>query len=347
MNYNPRTISLLNRSIAEYRIRKWFKTKRKKDYAPSILLTKLMKPRNAIQIYLTREERSEFVNLIREMYIVRKTIRKYRRLYSRRPGLFYKKLLGFSPRESQFVKIIWNPLNIHIIFEKGDMLSFWKKVQWGPGSGGYYPLGDTDIKIKDMRGLVSIGVEEDHSIETLDTFHHETVHAFEGAFKKRKEVYNSKTFMFNRIKSELNAYLHNFRTSKKRRKNKINLWARNGLGLEVTEFVDDYLRYEATVERIKKLKKEIGKTKVKYKKEQMKLKLKKLNQLLEKKKLRKKYYTNSYKRIKNQIRIALEVMPIEVLHRIIYETPYERLQTKIPEAVKTYRWMKYQQYRNN
>jgi hypothetical protein len=38
-------------------------------------------------------------------------------------------------------------------------------------------------------------------------------------------------------------------------------------------------------------------------------------------------------------------MPTDVLQRIIYETPFERLQNKIPEAVKVYKKMIYEWYK--
>lgn len=344
MRYNQSTYGLVRRSIVEARIRKWFKRKSKKNISPSKLLTTLLASKKGIQIKLNLEERMEFVALIREMYKTRTIISKYREKYGRRPRLFYKRVFGFAPRKIQSVKIIWEPFNIHFIFKKNDLIAFWRKVQWGPGSGGFYPVGDTDIKIKDLRGLVSFGREEKWFVETRDLVRHESVHAFEGRIKKANHPSEDKTYMFNNIKAELNAYLHNMRYSKKLRKRRINEWARGGLGEEVKEFIEDYLRYRETLKRIRKLKKMKRKAKTKKERRILADKLEKLKKRLEQKKRKKKMYMSYFIRTVNQIKKALEVMPLEMLHRIIYETPYERLCRKIPDAVRVYLKMKYEWY---
>ena len=344
MRYNPSTYGLVRRAIVEARIRKWFKRKKKKDPSPSKLLTMLLRPKKGIHIKLDQYERMEFVGLVREMYKTRKIISKYREKYGRRPRIFYRKVFGFPPRKVQSVKVIWEPFNIHFIFKKNDLIAFWRKVQWGPGSAGFYPVGDTDIKIKDLRGLVSFGREEKWFVETRDLVRHESVHAFEGRIKKTSYPAEDKVFMFNSIKSELNAYLHNMRYSRRLRKRRINEWARGGLGEEAKDFIEDYLRYQETLKRIRKLKKMKRRAKTKKEKRILNTKLEKLKERLEQKRRKKRMYICYFVRTVNQIKKALEVMPIEMLHRIIYETPYERLCKKIPEAVKVYLKMKYEWY---
>jgi len=344
MRYNQRTYALVRRALVEARIRKWFKRKRKKNPSPSKLLSMLLKPRNGMHIKLALEERMEFVDLIREMYKIRKVISKYREKYGRRPRLFYKRVFGFPPRETQSVKVIWEPFNIHFIFKKNDLIAFWRKVHWGPGSGGFYPVGDTDIKIKDLRGLISFGREEKWLVETRDLVRHESIHAFEGRIKKASHSSEDKRYMFNSIKSELNAYLHNLKHSRRLRKRKINEWARGGLGEEAKDFIEEYLRYPETLKRIRKLKRMKRKAKTKKEKRLLNKKLENLKKRLEIKKRRKRMYMSYFIRTVNQIKKALEVMPLEAVHRIIYETPYERLCRKIPEAVKVYLKMRYEWY---
>jgi len=346
MKYNSTTYSLVKRAVVEARIRKWFKGTRKKNPSPSKLLTKLLKPKKGIHVQLTRRERKSFIKLIHEMYIAKDIISKYRKKYSRKPKLFYKKVFGFPPRKFQKMKIIWNSLNIHFIFRKNDLIAFTRKVRWGPGIGGYYSVGDIDIKIKDLRGLVSFGKEEDYSIETMDIMRHESVHAFEDLIKKRRQPYGKKSLMFYGIKTELNACLHNFKYSKKRKRRKINKWARLGLGLQVKENIEDYLSYNETVKRIKNLKIKIKRTKNKRTKTRLRKRLNKLKERLEKKKERRKIYFSLYRKTTNQVKKALRIMPIEVLQRIVYETPYERLYKKIPESVRVYKKMLYEWYNN-
>jgi len=345
MKYNFRTRLLVNRAITEARIRKWFKRSRKKNPSSSNLLSMLLRPKYGMHLHLTREERKEFVEMVCEMYKKRRIILKYRKKYGRRPKLFYKKVLGFSPRKSQSVKVIWNIFNIHFIFKKNDLIAFWRKIQWGPGSGGYYPLGDRDIKIQELRGLISFGREEHYSIETRDIIKHESVHAFEGSIKKRKSPLGKKALMFQKIKSELNAYLHNLKYSKKRKRRRINEWSRLGFGLEVKEFIEDYLRYNETVKRIRNVKSKIRKSKSKRERRELSRKLKKLKERFEQKKKKKRMYLSSYLKIVNQTKKALKIMPIKVLQRIIFETSYQKLHKKIPESVKIYRRMKYEWYK--
>ncbi|MBN2202874.1 MAG: hypothetical protein JW700_01670 [Candidatus Aenigmarchaeota archaeon] len=341
MVLNPRTQALVNRSLAEYRIRKHFKTKRKDKLSPTQLLLHLTIPKNGRKIKLKEKERFEFLNMIRRMARTQKTLEKYRNIYSKRPRIFYEKALGFAPRENQSVKVVWNPLSVHILFEKNDMMAFWRKVQWGPGSGGYYPLGDTDIKIKDLRGMVSLGRKEDFSIETWDTMRHESVHAFEGNIKKRNFPKNRKNYMFCRIKSELNAYLHNFRYTKDKKRKRVNKWARNGLAIEVREFIEEYLGFEDIEKSIKTTKSKIRASKNKREKKILRQSLEKLKKQLETKKAKKKHYFGMYRKISNQIKIALQIMPLEAVQRIIFETPFERLQKKLPESVTIYKKMLY------
>lgn len=344
MKYNFRTRSLVTRAMVEARIIKWFKKSRKRNPSPSKLLTMMLKPKRVICLNLNREDRNKFIRMIREMYRTKKIIAKYRKKYGRRPRLFFEKVFGFSPRNFQSVRIIWNTFNIHFLFEKSDLISFWRKVKWGPGSGGFYPVGDTDIKIKELRGLVSFGRKEYSLIETTDIIRHESVHAFEDFIKKRKPPLSKKSFMFYRIKSELNAYLHNLKYSKKIKKRRLNEWARLGLGLEVKDIIEDYLSYSETVKRIRNMKSKIRKSKNKRYRKGLSKKLRKLKERLEQKRKRKKIFISFYIKTVNQIKKALKVMPLEVLQRIIYETPFERLYKKIPETVKVYRRMKYEWY---
>lgn len=345
--YNHRTWALVTRAITEARIRNWFKKPRKKNPSPSKLLTVLTKPKKGLHLNLTKEERIEFVELIKRMYKTKKMISKYRERYGRKPRLFYKKVFGFSPRKFQSMKVIWNKFHIHFVFDKNDLIAFWRKVKWGPGDGGYYPVGDRDIKIQELRGLISFGRKQNYSIETKDIIRHESVHAFEDLIKKRKPPVEKKSFMFYRIKSELNASLYNFKYSKKRKRRKINEWARLGLGLEVKEIIEDYLSYNETVKRIGNIKSKIRKSKSKRKRKELSKKLKRLKERLKQKKKKKRIYLSSYLKTVNQVKKILKIMPIEVLQRIIYETPYERLYKKVPETVRVYRRMKYEWYKNN
>jgi len=345
--YNQRTRALVKRAIIEARIRKWFNKPRKKQPSPSILLTKLVKPKKGLQLSLSREERIDFVRLIKKMYRTRKLIRKYREKYSRRPKLFYKKVFGFPPRKFQEVNVIWNTSHIHLIFDKNDLIAFWKKVKWGPGSGGYYSVGDRDIKIKDLRGLISFGRREYYSIETRDIVRHESIHSFEDFVKGKKPPFDKKRFLFYRIKCEMNASLKNFKESKKRRKRKINEWARLGLGVEIREEIEEYLSYNETVKRIRNVKSKIKKSKSKREKKRLRERLNKLKQRLELKKKKKSLFFSLYRKNINQVKKALVVMSTDVLQRIIYETPFERLYKKIPDSVKAFKRIRYEWYRNN
>ncbi|MFH0929462.1 MAG: hypothetical protein V1818_03850 [Candidatus Aenigmatarchaeota archaeon] len=58
MDYNPRTRSLVTRSLAEYRIRKWFKTKKRIEPSPAKLLSQLTKPDDgrSLKLLLCTEE---------------------------------------------------------------------------------------------------------------------------------------------------------------------------------------------------------------------------------------------------------------------------------------------------
>ncbi|MFH1473261.1 MAG: hypothetical protein ABIE55_00005 [Candidatus Aenigmatarchaeota archaeon] len=342
--YNHRTQSLVRRAIVEARIRRWFNKGRKVEPTPSILLTKIIKPKKGLQINLTREERIKFVNLIKRMYITRKIILKYRNVYGRRPKLFYKKVFGFPTRKSQSMNIIWNTSHIHFIFERNDLIAFWKKIRWGPGSGGYYSVGDRSIKIKDLRGLISFGRREYYSIETRDIVRHESVHSFEDFVKGRKPPIEKKRFLFYRIKCELNAYLKNFKESNKGRKRNVNESARLGLSVEVKEEVEEYLSYKETIKRISNIKTEMRRTKIKKEKMELRKKLNRLKDILDSKKRKRKIYLNLYRKTVREVKKALEIMPTDVLQRIIYETPFERLQKKIPETVRVYKRMKYEWY---
>lgn len=335
---NHATYSLVKISIIEARIRKWFKRPRRKNPSPSKLLTKLLKPKKGIHLCVTIEERWKFVELIRKFYKTKKLVSKYREIYGRRPRLFYRKVFGFPPRDFQSVNIVWSTFNIHFIFNKNDLIAFQRKIQWGPGIGGHYPVGDRTIKIKDLRGLVSFGRREDYSIETLDVMRHESIHAFEDLIKGRKMPRSKKSIMNYVIKSEINASLHNFKYSKNRKRRKINRWARLGLGVQVRENIEDYLGYDETLKRIKNLK--IRRCKKKREKKKLKEKLKSLKERLETKKDKKRFYFSLYRKNTNQIKKALEIVPIDVLQTIIFETHYERLYKKIPEAVIVYRKIK-------
>jgi hypothetical protein len=344
MRYNPRTYSLVKRAIVEARIRKWFKRKRRKNPSPSKLLSMLLKPKKGIHIKLNRDERNEFVDLIRENYRTRKIISKYRKIYSRRPRTFYKRIFGFYPRETQAMRVVWGPFTIHFIFKRNDMIAFWRKVKWGPGSGGFYCVGNTDVKIKDLRGLVSFGREEKYPLETNDIIRHESVHAFEDFIKNKRPPSRKKSLMFFNIKSEMNAYLHNLKQTKKRKKREVNKWSRLGLGLEVKEEVNDYLSYDETLKRIQNVKTKIRKSKTKKAKRELKEKLSRLKQRLDAKRKKRRQYISLHIKTVNQARKALLFMPLEVLQTIIGETPYQRLHRKIPEAAKVYKKMKYEWY---
>lgn len=341
MKYYHGTCSLVRRAIIEARILKWYKIPRKNYPPPSKILKILLKPKNEIHLRLTREERKEFIDLIHEMYKTRKIILKYKKEYSRKPKILYKKVFGFSPRMYQSVKVFWSIFNIHFVFKKNDLVAFWKRVRWGPGTGGYYFVGDRDIKIQALRGLVSFGREEAYSIETKDTMRHESVHAFEHLIKKRKFPSGKKSTMLFRIKSELNACLPNFKYSKNIRKRKINKWARLGLGLIVKDEIEDYLSYNETLKRIRNIKSRIRRSRNKKTRKQLSKKLNKLKGRLEQKRRKKRLYFGLYRKNVNQIKKALEVIPVVVLQRIIYETPYERLYRKIPETVKIYKKIRY------
>jgi hypothetical protein len=344
--YNHRTQKLVKKAIVEARIRKWFRSPKKKNISPSKLLTKLVKPKKGLQLNLSRENRIEFVELIKKLYNTRKIILKYRKRYGRNPRLFYKKVFGFSPRNFQSLNIIWNTTHIHFILGKNDLIAFWKKVQWGPGSGGYYSVGDRDVKIKELRGLISFGRREYYSIETRDIVRHEAVHSFEDFVKRKKPPFGKKRFLFYRIKSELNASLKNFKESKNRRKRKINEWARLGLGTEIRDEIDDCLSYNETLKRIRNTKTKIRKSKSKKDKKRLREKMRKLKERLETKRKKRRFYFSLYRKTVNQIKIALEFMPVYVLQRIIYETPFERLHKKIPESVKVYKRINYEWYNN-
>jgi uncharacterized circularly permuted ATP-grasp superfamily protein len=127
--------------------------------------------------------------------------------------------------------------------------------------------------------------------------------------------------------------------SKKLKKRRINEWARFGFGLEVKDMIEEYMSYKETLKRIRNIKSKIRKSKSKIERKNLSGKLKKLKQRLEQKKRLKKKYLGLYLKVVNQTKKALESMPIGVLQRIIYETPFERLTKKIPESVKVYRRM--------
>jgi uncharacterized circularly permuted ATP-grasp superfamily protein len=80
----------------------------------------------------------------------------------------------------------------------------------------------------------------------------------------------------------------------------------------------------------------IRRSKTKKAKRELREKLKRLKQRLEAKKKKRRKYTSLYIRTANQAKKALQLMPEDVLQRIIYETPFERLHKKIPETVKVY-----------
>lgn len=343
--YNHRTESLVKRAIVESRIRRWFNRLKKGKKVPSKQLTEILNPERGIQLRLAKEERKHFVELIKRMYATRKIILKYRKKYGRKPRKFYKGVFGFPPRENQSINIIWNTSHIHFIFEKNDLISFWKRVRWGPGSGGYYSVGDRDIKIQELRGLISFGRREKHPIETRDIIRHESVHSFEDFVKGRKPPISKKRFLFYRIKCELNATLKNFKESEKGRKRKINEWARLGLGIEIRDEIKEYLSYDETLKRIKNTKIEIRKSKSKRERKQLSIKLRKLKERLELKNSKKRLYFSLYRKTANQIKRAIEVIPIYVLQRIVYETPFERLHKKIPDTVKAYKRIKYEWYK--
>ena len=339
-----RTEALVRRAVVEARIRKWFKGKHAKK-APSKLLGEILRPKKGIHVKLDRYERDHFIELIRRMYATRKIIEKYRRKYGRRPKLFYQKVFGFTPRPSQTLSIIWNTSHVHFIFDKNDLISFWKRVQWGPGSGGYYSVGDRDIKIKELRGLISFGRRECYSIETNDIIRHESVHSFEDFVKRRKPPYSRERYLFYKIKCELNASLKNFKEAKGIKKRRVNEWARIGLGLEVRDEVNSYLGFDETIKGIKNMKVKVRKAKSKKEKKKLNNNLDKLKRRLELKKIRRRHYFSLYRKTVNQVKKAVEVMPIFVLQRIVYETPFERLYKKIPETVTVYKRMKNDWYK--
>ena len=200
------------------------------------------------------------------------------------------------------------------------------------------------MKIKDLRGLVSFGREENYNIETWDIVRHESVHAFEDFVKRKRPPSSKKAFMFYCIKSEMNAYLHNFRHSRKKKRRYINEWARLGLGIEVNETINDYISYTETTKRIRNLKMKLRRAKTKKSKKHLREKLNSLKERLESKKKTRRKYVSLYTKTVNQAKKAVQYMPIEVLQRIIYETPFERLHRKIPEAVKIYLKMKSKWY---
>lgn len=334
----------MKRAVVEARILKWFRRPRRKNPLPSRLLTQLTRPKRGMHVSLTREERVRFTSLIRDMYGARNTVRKYRKQHSRRPRLFYEKVFGFRPRPQQPVKIIWSPFNVHFIFRKNDLMAFWRRVGWGPGSGGYYSVGDRDIKIKELRGLVSFGRESEWSIETREIIRHESVHAFEDYVKKRPQPWDDLAYMRYRIKSELNAYLHNFRDSRDMRWRIINENSRRGLAEEVREQAEDYLSYTATAKKIRALEKRRRRAKTKKERRELGERVKRLRKRLEKKRMRIRDEMSLYRKTVNQVKKALKAMPLEALQHVIYATPYTRLHVKIPEAVREYRRMRREWY---
>jgi hypothetical protein len=344
MDVNSSTKSLVKRAVIEARILKWYKRPGRRDAPPSRLLTLLTKPKKGIQLQLTRGERKAFVGLIRRINKAGKIILKYRRQYGRRPRLFYEKVFGFPPRESQSVRVVWGVFNIHFVFKRNDLIWFWRRVKWGGGSGCYCSVGDRDVKIQDLRGLVSIGREEGYYVETMDTVRHESMHAFEDYVKGRKPPSGRKARMYYGIKSELNAYLNNFKHAGKKR-GVINVSSRRGMGAEVEEQIDSYLSYSETLKRIRNLKSGLRKARTKKEKRLLSGKLTGLKGRLGWKRRVKARHMGVYRRTVNQVKKALEVMPADVLRGVIYETPYERLHRKMPDAVKAYKRMRYEWYR--
>jgi hypothetical protein len=347
MKHNNSTHSLVKKSIVEARIKKWFRKRRKKDKPPSKLLSILLKPKKGIHIELAREERKYFVSLIRRIYTMKKIVSTHRSRYGRKPKEFYTKVFGFPPRDYQRLNVVWNGFNIHFVFDKNDLIAFQRKINWGPGVGGYYPVGDRNIKIKDLRGLVSFGIREDLSIETWDVMRHESIHAFESIIKRRKQPNEKRLIMNYVIKSEMTAYLHNFKRFTKKKRREINRHARQGLGLIVRESIEDYLGIGETKKRIENLKLRLRKYKTKRRKKELKKKLKSLKKRLEKKKETKTAHFTIYRKNTNQIKKALDAIPLDVLHNVIFHSRYDTLYKKIPETVKIYRKMKNQYYYYN
>ena len=124
----------------------------------------------------------------------------------------------------------------------------------------------------------------------------------------------------------------------KNNKNSVKVNSKNG---EMENVPDD----DPLSKRIRNVKSKIRKSKSKRERKELSKKLKKLKERFEQKKNKKKVYLNLYHKNLNQVKKALKVMPFEVLQRIIYETPYERLHKKIPEAIKVYGRMRYEWYR--
>jgi hypothetical protein len=343
---NHSTRSLVKRAILEARIVDWFKRPRRRLAAPE-LLSKLTKPKRGMHLRLAQRERVEFTRLIRRINKARRVMQRYRVRYGRCPRAFYTRVFGFPPRCGQSVRVVWSTFNIHFIFERNDLMAFWRRVQWGPGVGGYYSVGDRDVKIQELRGLVSFGRVEDYGPATSETIRHESVHAFEEYVKGRKPPAGAKRRLYYSIKSELNAYLHNFRESRGKKKRRMNEGGRRGLSLEVRERVEEHLSYRATVEGIGRLERKRRRAKTKKEKGELTRRLMSLRLRLRRKRGRIRAVMSLHRRTVNQVKKAVDAMPVSVLRRVIYETPYERLHRKIPQAVMEYRRMRYEWYRDN
>lgn len=337
MNKCDRDCRLLKCALVEHRIYKYFKRREIKEKAPSKILTEILNS-SPIKLKLSREQRKRFISLISRILEARKIIEKYRKIYAKRPRIFYKKVFGFEPRKNQKMKIIWNPNFIHFIFEKNDLIAFWRKVGWGPGSGAHYEVGDRDIKIKELRGLISFGRNE-YSLETNDTILHESIHSFDNFVKGKKIPSSEKLRLYSMIKFELSACLHNFKDSESKERKKINEKCRKKLSLCVSDFVNEYLRLDATKENIQKVKRKIRKAKYKKEKKKLREKLEKLKKRLEMKKRKKKKIMKMYREIVKEVKKALKVMPIGVVRAIIFDVPFHRLSRKIPKLVRIYRGM--------
>ena len=329
---------LLKKAIIEHRIRKLLRTKNLNENSPSKLLSEIIGS-NSIKIKLNREQRKKFIVLVSRALEARKTIEKYRKLYSGKPALLYTNVFGFSPKNKSKIKIKWNSHSIHFLFEKNELMSFWRKIGWGPGSGAYLSIGDTDVKIKELRGLVSFG-RISNPAETRDIILHESAHLFDDYVKRKKFSYSKKLKLYYDIKSELGAYLHNLKDTDENEKKLVNKKSVKGIFEYGREYIDEFLGIESTKKRIKKLKKDLKKAKTKKIKKETKEKIQSLEKRLFMKTRKRKLLLGKLKSITKQVKSAVKTMPVDIVRSIVTDVPFERAGKKLCEMIDVYKTAK-------
>ena len=329
---------LLKKAIMEYRIHKYFKMKQLEANTPSKVLRMILES-NSIALKLSREQRTKFILLIKRMLEARRIIQKYRKIYSRKQVLFYSTVFGFSPEKGQKVKISWKPNSIHFIFEKKFLNKFWKKVGMGVAVGAYMCVGDRDIKIRELRGLITFG-KQSFPAENKDIVLHESVHLFDDFVKRKKQPSIKRLCLFYDIKSELSAYVHNFREAYSIEQKTVNKKSSQGLKLSVLSFLDDFFSIGKTANNIGRTKQKIKRAKSVKAKEELRQKLSRLNARLEAKNKKSRKVMKKCTRIVGKIKHALQVMPVDALRTIVLDVPFQHLDSKISELVCVYKTAK-------